>query len=493
MAEELALLVWWRFVQAGDAAAPAPAPPQIACMPCRPRSRDSRQERKAAKARMRELRDGDRSALTAAGMCAHWMPGKSRFCNFPPPAGLKFCRHHDPGLVGDLERVPCPVDGGHTVLKSMLAQHVRVCSAKKDADRTRSMPWYRAGVNGGGAGGLGDSRAAARPTRQLLDALDAWAEAQADDAECGSRVARDAPATKKQRHSIQGDLIVEAAAATAPALFSSRAAVVDLGAGKGGLASRVRAAWPGDAVVCVEREARRQKKDGAMRDVGAFARVRADLADVDLSKVDELGSGPVVGVAKHLCGVASDLALKALDQLPRGKWRGLALATCCHHRCDWTDYVGRDHFAAALRGGNALEFALIARWAAWATMADPNDAKQRSDANKSGHDAPPKTVPGADPVLDALDWRRKRDVGRRCKQLIDAGRIDFLKHRGLANVARVKYCPTCLSPENNLIVADLAADAAEPQRPPDPAPDGDDADPPEQAGWCHSVPHCACA
>ena len=32
-------------------------------------------------------------------------------------------------------------------------------------------------------------------------------------------------------------------------------------------------------------------------------------------------------VAKHLCGVASDLALKALDQLPRGKWRGLALAT----------------------------------------------------------------------------------------------------------------------------------------------------------------------
>ena len=487
MAEELALLAHYHYVIRApdrdalrDAAPPATlqnTPPQAAplvCAPCRPRRAATRQERKAAKASIRKLRGdaGAGDALRRAGMCAHWMASKSRYCNFAPPEGLRYCRHHDPDLAGDLARVPCPVDGSHTVLRSQLEAHVKICATKTDADRQRQQAWFREGVNGGGAGALGDVDAPPRPTRALLAALGAF-EAQ----RCGARPS--AAATKRQRHAIQGDLIVEAAAREIPDLFADRAAVVDLGAGKGGLAARVRAAYPGDAVVCVEREARRHKRDGDMREVGAFARVRGDLADVDLAKVDALGTLAVVGVAKHLCGSASDLALKALDSLPAGTWRGLALATCCHHRCDWSSYVGRDYFCVAVDGGNAAEFAKVARWAAWATIEDPDAAPAARD--RSGHDRPPASDP--DEALAGLGWREKRDVGRRCKQLIDEGRIDFLARRGLARAARVHYCDAALSPENNLIVADGSAAPVRAE------PVEDDVKDVAERSWCH----CACS
>ena len=60
----------------------------------------------------------------------------------------------------------------------------------------------------------------------------------------------------------------------------------------------------------------------------------------------------VVLIAKHLCGVASDMSIRSLEALHRHKsggsdklevttvQRGIAIATCCHHACNYTDYVG---------------------------------------------------------------------------------------------------------------------------------------------------------
>jgi len=52
----------------------------------------------------------------------------------------------------------------------------------------------------------------------------------------------------------------------------------------------------------------------------------------------------VVGVLKHLCGGATDLALKSFEHLVRSEnefasLNGLAIATCCHHTCDILSYV----------------------------------------------------------------------------------------------------------------------------------------------------------
>jgi len=61
-----------------------------------------------------------------------------------------------------------------------------------------------------------------------------------------------------------------------------------------------------------------------------------DIKDFDLgwfSKKQE-----IIGVAKHLCGAATDLTIKSLQSCG-DRLKGLAIATCCHHSCDSKTYV----------------------------------------------------------------------------------------------------------------------------------------------------------
>ena len=44
---------------------------------------------------------------------------------------------------------------------------------------------------------------------------------------------------------------------------------------------------------------------------------------------------------------------------------GIVIALCCHHRCDWRHYVGREYFRAL--GLGALEFHYFQRMSSWAT------------------------------------------------------------------------------------------------------------------------------
>lgn len=44
---------------------------------------------------------------------------------------------------------------------------------------------------------------------------------------------------------------------------------------------------------------------------------------------------------------------------------GLTIALCCHHRCEWRHYVGKDFFKE--RGLGASEFSAFQRMSSWAT------------------------------------------------------------------------------------------------------------------------------
>lgn len=76
---------------------------------------------------------------------------------------------------------------------------------------------------------------------------------------------------------------------------------------------------------------------------------------------------------------ASDLALRCLLETAErrdqagpseptagvGPVLGLAVALCCHHRCEWRHYVGQRFFGE--RGLGAKEFAAFCRMSSWAT------------------------------------------------------------------------------------------------------------------------------
>ena len=71
------------------------------------------------------------------------------------------------------------------------------------------------------------------------------------------------------------------------------------------------------------------------------------LVNSTLHQLFSLFKGAVVGVSKHLCGAATDLALRCLETFSasgnaKSKIETILIALCCHHRCDWNIYVGKD-------------------------------------------------------------------------------------------------------------------------------------------------------
>jgi len=396
--------------------------------------KDDRRDRKATKRRTRLLH----MRGVTLGVCAHWMPRKDRPCGFPPPPGRKWCREHDPELCGRDERMPCPIDPSHKIFKRDLEAHLKVCETRKDRERILGRPWYSEGCNAGGSGELGNDKEMGE--KELLDKLRLAASDKVGEGATGVK-------SKRARHKTQASLIVDTALRMAPSLLNGDdVAVVDLGAGKGGLADAVVANKQPGAVVFVERESRRHKADGKLRRLEALEveRVRGDLADIDLARVGTLRGRVCVGVAKHLCGSATDLALNAFVALSDA--RGVAVATCCHHRCEWSSYVGRDYFRKQI-GGSAADFARIARWSSWACQVE--------NGNTGEHAAPVC----ADDLRD-YTTSQKREIGRRCKALLDAGRLDFLRRHGLAGSRRA-YCDVELSPENWLLVAERCVPCAD--------------------------------
>jgi tRNA:m4X modification enzyme len=190
---------------------------------------------------------------------------------------------------------------------------------------------------------------------------------------------------------------------------------------------------------CVPGEDRWEEHDPRMLGSRTL-RLRIDIRHLYLPGLDELRAASVVGVGKHVCGVATDLMLRSLVE-PQGR-RGLTrnaegdgegafsceligVALCCHHLCTFEDYVHRPFLDQA--GIGADEFALVCRLSGWATGC--------RGANG-----------------DAF----RRHVGATCKAFLDAGRCVYLRARGF-RAELLEYCSPDQSPENRMLLARCTA------------------------------------
>lgn len=94
-----------------------------------------------------------------------------------------------------------------------------------------------------------------------------------------------------------------------------------------------------------------------------------DIKDLDLSRVEAVKGRGYVGVGKHLCGGATDMALRCmlnpkLRAGPSGRGlRGVAIALCCHHRCTWAELAGSDYMAQL--GFTPEDFVLMSHMTSW--------------------------------------------------------------------------------------------------------------------------------
>ena len=108
-----------------------------------------------------------------------------------------------------------------------------------------------------------------------------------------------------------------------------------------------------------------------------FDRIRIDLKDLYLNEVPIIkNSDKYILYGKHLCGVATDYSISALKHSiekshDNMKFIGFVLAVCCHHKCEWDSFCGRDF----LKKANVDEklFYVIRSISSWSTSGEKNN------------------------------------------------------------------------------------------------------------------------
>ena len=262
-------------------------------------------------------------------------------------------------------------------------------------------------------------------------------------------------------------------------------------------------------LVLVERMGVKKKADKTLReqfsDTVGFERVRMDIRDCLLSKLPDMPPPPMTAmtapggvppstcdkhdavlIAKHLCGLATDITLRSLLSYVDGAHvlsdavRGVAIATCCHHACAWKDYVATEWLVS--QGFTSAEFELMTHWSGWAhtikaglrlpqkraSDAGENDAtdglavdtKEGDDDHsniaehfENGRETSKQEHYKSTLRRPALSYEDMSVVGKMIKRILDQGRVEFLRNLGLSCAVQRRYCDPELSPECYLILA----------------------------------------
>ncbi|XP_042402531.1 tRNA:m(4)X modification enzyme TRM13-like isoform X1 [Zingiber officinale] len=438
--------------------------------------------------------------------CQFWLPNKRRLCANTPLPSSRFCGNHDPDAGA--RRIPCPIDPSHSVSEDNLQSHVKKCPFRKQALALESQPYYSKGINGSPDDDYVDSAAKRNAILQLSvkdfqtllekvksihstisvvlldsyvipDACSAWLKQQHLD--------RKLPYQEKhamQQASIVGNIeatgILQKPNESTEPFYqeivgrdhfgrdeSQIPAVVEFGAGRGYLTQMLTDCYGLGKVCLIERKSYKLKADRSLRQSQniILERLRIDIEDLNLKEVNLLKGLQYIAIGKHLCGPATDLTISCClsGQGEQNKethstipnLQGLALATCCHHLCQWKHYANTK-FLLSL-GITKEEFHAMTWFTSWAVDADhsseladmPFNATNISTIKEKQADLLGGSVDDAIRSIPTLDRAR---LGFMCKEIIDTGRLFWLREHGM-EAQLVKYVPLSISPENHLLIA----------------------------------------
>jgi tRNA:m4X modification enzyme len=173
-------------------------------------------------------------------------------------------------------------------------------------------------------------------------------------------------------------------------LLQANTCFVDMGAGRGQLSHELHNCLKNDSTVhfvLIERDHQRYRFDAHHRrehEGPSLARYRLDIRDLYLSEIPYIKESQpqshIVVISKHLCGGATDLALRCSVDTQRdiGNVRAIIIALCCHHRLMWNDFVGKEFFHRV--NLTPKDFSLIRTLSSWCTNGNrhrmPEDGKR---------------------------------------------------------------------------------------------------------------------
>ena len=349
------------------------------------------------------------------------------------------------------ERIPCTIDPSHTIYAKDLQRHLKICPKAKEAQVEAALPCFRRDCNLGSASDASQPAALALgdvPTERVhallerVKSMHAIHAARAAPAPPVPEVAEEGCGRKKAKHGTQHAAMLHVIRTLSA---SEECAYVELGAGKAGLSQALSEAQPRATYVLVDWAKPQNSADSSMRDRGVrIVRYKLDLRHFWMRGVPELWPSPppppppqpsqppaaeaplaqhytpdaqhsapelppldaaavatvtaeaeapvcaVVGIAKHLCGCATDFALHSIVSAATVSAReipalsGVVIATCCHHKCSWGTYCNRPFFEEL--GIFAEDFQLLTVISSWATSGAAGGSGDRGGGGLNARD-----------------------------------------------------------------------------------------------------------
>ncbi|XP_060685705.1 tRNA:m(4)X modification enzyme TRM13 homolog isoform X1 [Hemiscyllium ocellatum] len=463
---------------------------------------------------MASERTADGIQAPLPGRCGYFVEKKKRYCKMIVAKGKRLCGEHANAASdseGDKQRrIPCPLDPKHTVDEDKLEKHLKKCNSREKPKPV----YYVKDINGGYEDAMETPRqqvSICALSKQELETMvtkllkaTGSLNLKLTDQTLTHKALQEALNDPKngdfafkhlkQQASLAGNL-------ERMGLLGSNRCFVEFGAGRGKLSHWIDLALR-DAenihFLLVERATTRFKVDGKHKNRGSvFERLQVDIKDLSLGRVPLLVRKrlPVVGIGKHLCGAATDLALRCLMESyktnledtgkeplekrlkgeemctlgdhkclsnctvdsteKRSPVLGLAIALCCHHRCEWRHYVGKEFFFS--HGLDAEDFRIFQRMSSWATcgmkrhlsgIGEAEFDKTNPKEQLEEHDFEEESFT----YEGTLTVEEREHLGHLCKRLIDQGRIYYLKQQGFDSVLQYYISPS-ISLENVLLTA----------------------------------------
>ncbi|KAM3317985.1 hypothetical protein ACQJBY_035620 [Aegilops geniculata] len=246
-------------------------------------------------------------------------------------------------------------------------------------------------------------------------------------------------------------------------------AVVEFGAGRGYLTQMLADCYGIKNIFLVERRAYKLKADRSLRQNEGvkLERLRIDIEDLNLRGVKALSGSQYLAIGKHLCGPATDMTIMCcLNELhnhteekghDKHHLQGLALATCCHHLCQWKHYANKA-FLSGL-GIAEEEFHAMTWFSSWAVDGDHSsqDSLESEDSSSEvirnrGTEKPDPEIAGVERIIRGIPGVERSALGFMCKDIIETGRLLWLRSKGL-DADLVSYVTSDVSPENHLLMA----------------------------------------
>lgn len=386
--------------------------------------------------------------------CKHFVTRKKRYCRITVAKGKEYCGEHLPvtkettsttdeiGSASKQSRIPCPLDPKHTVYARNLSKHLKICNAV-----VRDQPPYI--VTGLNAGPKIETNENADFRLSEIDAetIDRisekanqiYSEEKIDEkleelrlnhALLADELANESHGAESRKHLIQISAIL--GYLEHYNLLRDNTTYIEYGAGKGQVACYLAEAitkYKESSVLLIDRASLRHKKDNKLDDSYAVHRIRADISDFDMDKHELVQKAKsLVGMGKHLCGAATDFAIRCFlrgneSEVLSAKTEAFIVALCCHHRCDWQALVGKEFFEK--HQISVREFLIMTKMVGWAVCGSGMSRERRKELGIEKHEVIERIQNG-----DHSLRKKRKEIGQKCKRIIDFARMQFLEANG---------------------------------------------------------------